>query len=376
MKKKWKTVIIGFAHMHVNHVASSFYQHPECEIVACADIAPKRKERKKGPYTRAWNLEFCKREFEIAREYTDFVEMLDKESPDVAIVNSENVWRADIAEACARRGVDIIVEKPMTLNYADALRMARAAREGEILLLTNWPVVWHQNYNLLKELLDSGRIGRVIEFKCRMGHTGPLGSNAKHEGVSETADYMTDLDKGATWWHHAGMGGGAMIDYCCYGSMMALWYLQKKALAVMGMMGNFNSLYGDADDNAAMLIRLEDCYAVIEGSWTTFGGADPYGPVIYGTEGALLLTEDGGVKIALPGNVSETIYPKENNTEVNLADCYVDYKERGISFPDMLLPEYNLRAMAILDAGLRSAESGRMELVSNENWNPAGLFPK
>jgi len=372
----WKTVIIGFAHMHVNNVAASFYRHPNCEIVACADIAPKRKERKKGPYTRAWNLEFCKREFEICKEYSDYVDMLDREEPDVAIVNSENVWRAAVVEECAKRGVDVIVEKPMTLNYADALHMAMDAKEGGILLLTNWPVVWHRNYNLMRELLDRNTIGRAIEFKCRMGHTGPLGSNAKHEGVTETAEAMSDADKGATWWHRAEMGGGAAIDYCCYGSMMALWYLRKKAVAVMGMIGNFNSLYGDADDNAAMLVRMEDCYAVIEGSWTTFGGADPYGPVIYGTEGALLLSEDGGVKIAKPGNDSEVVYPEGEDSEVDLADCYVNYKEKGVEFPDMLLPEYNLDAMAVLDAGMRSAASGRMELVNNGNWNPAQLFQK
>ena len=40
----------------------------------------------------------------------------------------------------------------------------------------------------------------------------------------------------------------------------------------------------------------------------------------------------------------------------------------GDLLPDVLTPELNIEALAILDAGVRSAASGRMELVGSRAW--------
>jgi predicted dehydrogenase len=73
--------------------------------------------------------------------------------------------------------------------------MASAARDGKIALITNWPTAWSPVYQRMKEVVDAGRIGKIIEFKCRVGHSGPLGMGAKHKGVSQSADAMTDEEK-------------------------------------------------------------------------------------------------------------------------------------------------------------------------------------
>ena len=51
----------------------------------------------------------------------------------------------------------------------------------------------------------------------------------------------------------------------------------------------------------------------------------------------------------------------------DIASAYVCYKDGG-KLNIMLQPDFNLRSMAILDAGLRSADSGKMELVNNVAW--------
>ncbi len=368
MKKSYKVVIIGFAHMHINDVAASFCKHPNMALVACADTVPARPELKNGPYTRRWNLEFCRKNFGIERVYGDWIEMLDKEKPDLALITSENSMHPVITIECAKRGIDVMVEKPMASNLKDALDMASAARKGGVALIINWPTAWNPAYRRMKEIVDEGRIGQIIEFKCRMGHSGPLGTGAKHKGVEQSADEMTDDDKGATWWHSFAAGGGAAIDYCCYGSMLCTWILGMPGVSAMGMRGNFLSHYGDADDNAAMLVRFADCYAVIEGSWTTYGGADPYGPVVYGSEGAVLISPDGmGLKLALQGGKTELI-ECPGDTDTDLASVYMDFKSGGLALPPVLLPELNLRAQAILDAGIRSSSSGKEELIDNICW--------
>jgi len=85
-----------------------------------------------------------------------------------------------------------------------------------------------------------------------------------------------------------------MLDYCCYGAMVAYWFIGEMAVAAVGIRGNLNSPFGDADDNGAMLVRFPSAMGLFEGSWTTWDHGVPYGPIVYGTEGTLVVeTRDG-----------------------------------------------------------------------------------
>ena len=139
---KYRVVIIGFGHMHINEVARHFFEHPQMELVACADTVPAVPELRTAPYTRAWNMDFCVRSFKIPRVYEDYREMLDAERPDIAIVTSENVLHREITRACAEHGVSVNVEKPMAVTLSDALDMVRAAQQYGVTLTVNWPVTW------------------------------------------------------------------------------------------------------------------------------------------------------------------------------------------------------------------------------------------
>ena len=50
------TVIIGFAHMHVNEVALYIEGQPETTLIGIADLPAKTPENTEKRYTRAWNL--------------------------------------------------------------------------------------------------------------------------------------------------------------------------------------------------------------------------------------------------------------------------------------------------------------------------------
>ena len=39
MKDKYKVVIVGFAHVHINDVAKHFYEHPRIDLCGAADGA-------------------------------------------------------------------------------------------------------------------------------------------------------------------------------------------------------------------------------------------------------------------------------------------------------------------------------------------------
>jgi predicted dehydrogenase len=370
----YRAGIIGFAHMHVNDVALHYAEHPEIEWVACADTKPVRPELASDePYTRTWNLNHALEDLGVPKAYDDYHEMLDKETFDVMIVQSENAQHADIVEACAAHGVKLCqVEKPMADTLSNALRMVRATRAASTELAINWPITWSPVTHLAKTLLDDGIIGRILQLKWRAGHTGPLGPGAMHAGVSEVAESMSGPARGATWWHQTDTGGGAMLDYCCYGAMVARWMIGEQATAAMGMKANLDSHWGDADDNAMMMVRFPGAFALFEGSWTTWDHGVPTGPIVYGTQGTMVVEGKGERPIVRieRGHGNTEIYEPEPLPEgrEDIAKELVHHFETGDPLHETLEMMFNLEAMAILDAGYRSASSDKMELVDNATW--------
>ena len=192
---------------------------------------------------------------------------------------------------------------------------------------------------------------------------------------------ITDVEKGAEWWHQAEPGGGALLDYCCYGACICRWMIGEPAVAALGIKANITSHYGDADDNAIITVRFPKALALLEATWTTWNVGVPTGPIVYGTKGTLVAggrEVDGrhvpvievytkrGHGLEPPDQVLEGTPLPANRT--NVAGELIHHLETGEPMHPTLELDFNLEAMAILDAGIRSAASGKMELVNNATW--------
>ncbi|MBV7329955.1 Gfo/Idh/MocA family oxidoreductase [Chloroflexi bacterium TSY] len=371
MSKTYNVGVIGFAHMHINSLVKQFGQHPQVELVACADTIPDRPELREALYTRGWNLKLALDQAGVPKVYDDYTEMLANEQFDIIICCSENAKHAEVTEACTPLGIHVVVEKPMASSLAHGLRMIRAGQAAGTEVIVNWPTTWSPAIRKAKSLIDEGAIGSVLEVKWRGGHTGPLGWGETHPGVSEGAAPMSGPERGATWWHQQAPGGGAMLDYCCYGSKLARWYVGEQALAAIGMKANLNSHWGDAEDNAAMLVRFPGAMALFEGSWTTKDHGVSPGPIVYGTEGTLVIERkvDQIVRLAT-GDEQSKVYDLEPLPEgrTNIAEELIHRLETGDALHPTLDLAFNVEVMAILDAGIRASESGKLESVKNATW--------
>jgi predicted dehydrogenase len=182
---------------------------------------------------------------------------------------------------------------------------------------------------------------------------------------------MNGVELAATWWHQAAAGGGAMLDFCCYGALASRWLIGQPAVAALGMAANLNSHWCDASDNGVILARFPGSMALIEGTWTT---ADQGGPtsIVYGTTGTLTLERDAGgqtVRIGRAGGIGEVYKPDPLPAgRATIAEEYIHHLETGEPLHPTLSAALNLEVMAILDAGLRSAASGMLETVDSATW--------
>lgn len=372
MSRKYRVGIVGFAHMHINGVAGVFAKHPSVEWAGCADTVPAVPERSTARYTRAWNKEHVMKEFGVPREYPTSAELLEQGKPDIVIVCSENRYHPDIVEACAAAGVHACVEKPMAMSFDHGLRMVRAVESAKTTLAINWPIAWSPLMYKLKALLEQGVIGDVLQVKYRAGHTGPLGPGAAHVGGGGQGDVLSGEERAASWWHRTAEGGGALIDFCCYGAMLSRWLVGEQALDAVAVKANLDSHWGEADDNAVMITRFPSAIGLYEGTWTTRHHGVPVGPIVYGTEGTVLAdSRDGERLIRLERGHGETEWiepdplPEGRRT---IAQELVHHLDTGDSLNPLLAVPLNLDALAILDAGVRSADSGEMERIRCWSW--------
>lgn len=366
MAKTYRVGVIGFAHMHINELMRSFAALPNVQWVACADTKPAVPELVTARFTRGWNRAHAHDDIGIPKVYDDYQELIEKERFDIVLFCPENASHGEVAQAIAAHGAHMVTEKPMAASYAEARSMVEAAKQAGVELMVNWPTTWDPAVRQAKQLVTDGAIGRLLEVKWRAGSRGPLSHGSTHPGVDGKALPMTDEQKGATWWHQKGTGGGALLDYCCYGACLSRWYVGRQAETVCGLTTNLNTPYGDADDNAILSVRFPDAIALLEATWTTVNHGIPTGPILYGTDGTLVVErrgEERGVRrLTLDGDelIAGEPLPAGRAT---LAEEFIHHLETGEPLHETLRADFNLEVMAILDAGIRSAASHCQEAV-------------
>jgi predicted dehydrogenase len=368
--KRYRVGVIGFAHMHVNELVAQFISSGRADIVACADTAPRTPSLTTVEGSRRANMQRALQSPGSPRAYDDYDEMLRKEQLDIAIFCPENARHGEVAEALARRGIAMVTEKPMAARLDEALRMKAAAEKAGVALAVNWPITWQPAYRKLKQLLADGVIGDVWELKWRNGDSlGPLAHGSNHPGAT-VVGLVSPAEKGSEWWHQAETGGGALLDYCCYGACLAAWLLPDAAQSVQCLKANLMSGFGTAEDNAAMLVRFPSALAVIEASWTTFHIGAPSGPIIYGTHGTIVRDGDDIKIYRERGAKTPTSVERGDSLPAGrstIAEEFIHHLETGEPLHPTLDYPINLAAMAILDAGIRSAEAGAERLVAQAN---------
>jgi predicted dehydrogenase len=154
--------------------------------------------------------------------------------------------------------------------------------------------------------------------------------------------------------------------------MVSRWYFGRQATAALGLRANLDSHWGDADDNGVIVVRFPDGIALLEGSWTTMAHGVPTGPIVYGTRGTLVVERQGAQEVVRVerGHGDTTTHVPEPLPagRRNVAEEYVHHLESGEPLHPTLEMTANLEYMAILDAGIRSAVSGKLEPVDNATW--------
>ena len=285
-------------------------------------------------------------------------ESLISESPDLAIVTSTNAGKTAICLDILSRGIPVIVEKPMAVSYNDAKLLVDCAKKHNTIIITNWPITWFPAFRKAKELVDEGKIGTPRKVVYRSPATwGPYSYSPSGELPPEEA-------LARTWWYQKEYGGGSILDYACYGAMLATWIFGRQAENVKAISKQFDTSFSDVEDYSVMILDFGNGVGLLEGSWSTYNsGQIPTGPVIYGTKGVIVCDRHSSqVKIYhgkshTPNDPDEIIEMKSIFPRELLAEHILNYIDGTGKLDKMLDMELNLQTMYALSMGIESAKS-------------------
>jgi UDP-N-acetylglucosamine 3-dehydrogenase len=166
----------GFA-MGYTH-AQGYVEHPDAELVACADIVRE-------------NAEAFATEFDLPEDavFEDYQEMLAAAEPDIVSITVPPAIHAEIVVDCAESGVPEAVhcEKPMALTWKGCREMAAAADEAGMQLTFNHQRRFLKPFRNAKRLLDEGAIGDLRRVEIGMSNLYDYGSH-----TFDLCGYFTD----------------------------------------------------------------------------------------------------------------------------------------------------------------------------------------
>ncbi len=281
--------------------------------------------------------------------FEDLETMLDTVRPEAVATFTSTFDHLRVVEAAAKRGVHVMVEKPLAVNMEHARRMERAAGEGGIHVLTNFVTTWyasnHAVYRLLHEEKALGPLRKVV---VRDGHPGP-----KEIGVPpEFLDWLLDPELN---------GGGALTDFGCYGANLMTWLMQgQRPLSVRALTQQLKSDpdYARVDDEATILLEYPAAQAIVQASWNW--PIDRKDMDVYGESGYALAVDPTRLRVRLRHSD-----PEEHTTAEPLRPpldnplSYLKAVVRGEIEPSgMSSLAYNLIVTEILDAARISAATG------------------
>lgn len=297
--------------------------------------------------------------------YNDLAKMLDAVKPEAVVAFGSIYEHMAVVEACAPRGIHVMVEKPLATNNAHAARMEQLAKKYNIHLLTNFETSWYPTTEKTYRLVhDSSYVGAIKKVVVHDGHQGP-----KEIGVNkEFLDWLTDPVQN---------GGGALIDFGCYGANLMTYLMQDEMpVSVTAVTQHFKpAIYPKVDDEATIIVTYPKAQCIIQASWNwPFSRKDME---VYGDSGYIITKDNTTMQLRNKQNEpAQTIQvtTKEVPVYQDPIAYFVDVIRGKIKIPKNgpYSLENNLTVVRILDAARQSAKTGRTVLLGKSAGNTPG----
>ncbi len=302
------------------------------------------------------------------RTYSSLEGMLGSEQVDLLDVCTPPKYHEQVVEAI-KRGVGVMVEKPMAYSYIEAKRIWDGVKENHGFYQHNEQEIFDPFYYTARKIVQGGGVGEPLLVSVSFAHYGP--------------------ENRRWFWDWTVSGGGALVDMATH-SITVGWFLagfekritQVRAVSPHGISqrmsdrlidGRFRSF--DVEDDAHVELRLEGekgewVTLLAEGSWS---GRDLVPFMVQGTAG-VVRGDPENKKLEVVdafGNEREVAVPKWNSFEMELSNAVSCVKDGTRSISD---EDIGLQTTIAMGAAYLSELKGRAAVTPEEFTDFAETF--
>ena len=233
--------IIGFGRIGNEH-AAWINRSRVHRAVATADATPARREK-----AATMGLQ----------TYERIEDLLNHSAIDAILVATPTAMHFEHASAALGAGKHVMIEKPMTLDFATSEKLVEQARQAGKVISVFHNRRWDVDYLTVKSAIASGVFGKVINIESRLGQwSSCVGPAAK--------EYRPG------WRNEASFGGGGLYDWGSH-FVDQIWQLllpAKPTRVFAQLRGNVWT--SDCDDFAQLCIDFDNgAVAMVEINTTT-----------------------------------------------------------------------------------------------------------
>ena len=333
-----RVAIVGLEHGHVAGFLNAFPKQQDAELVGIVDADTALCAK----YEKLYHLT-------PSMFYPTLDDLLAHQHPQALLVYTAVGDHRRVIEAGAAHGLDVMVEKPLTLSLDDALAIQRAAEAHHVQVLVNYETTWYASNRAVYDMIQQGKLGDVRRVVIHDGHQGPIEIHVQPEFLK----WLTDP---------AENGAGALYDFGCYGADLMTWLMHGEAPISVTAVSQTDKPqeYPRVDDDATIVLRYPKTQAVLMPSWNwTFNRKDME---VYGTKAYAIAVNPTEVRQRFSQSAAEeTVTEPPVAAPEDTSLHYLAAVVRGQILPhgDLSALDTNVTVMRILDAARESARTGK-----------------
>ncbi|MHB1457049.1 MAG: aldo/keto reductase [Armatimonadota bacterium] len=180
-------------------------------------------------------------EFDVSRRYGSYEKLLADPDVQAVYISTPHPLHAEWAVKAADAGKHILCEKPLTLDYAQAMAVFEAARRNNVFIMEAFMYRCHPQTARLVELIREGAIGKVGIIQCAFSFNAGFNLDGRLLNPN--------------------LGGGGILDVGCYctsmsrliaGAALGRDYAEPIGVKAFGLVGNQSHV----DEYTAALLQF------------------------------------------------------------------------------------------------------------------------
>lgn len=237
-----KFALIGCGRISPNHLSAALSNH--LNIVALCDLDFQKAEKIHLDYRLKVSTKL----------YKDYKEMIAIEKPQLIAIATESGKHAEIAKYCIKKGIHLIIEKPIALSLDDADEIIALAEEFNVIVSTCHQNRFNKSIQKIRESIENNRFGKIFY-------------GTAHIRWNRGKDYYVQAPWRGTW----DQDGGALMNQCIHNIDLLIWMMGNKIDEIFAYTDNLNHDYIEAEDLGLALIKFKNgSYGIIEGTTNIF----------------------------------------------------------------------------------------------------------